>query len=444
MSKWLLRTGFVLLLGLMGFAAEYFFYSKRHDDVPSVSKDPNKTILLVGGSIIHNLKFGMNENLKLKNINEWTINQYVSPRLKTDQAVRLLPSLLKLYQPRYVFLLAGMDELAKLSDRTDQHLEVRLRLYELAKNNPRAFTDSFLQLLQSDFQSGSCDQLIDLVYFILFHHAEFKYDKPIILDAITKMLSERDLETAGICPMNLIDLANALRIESQPILGVKISDLRKNPDERHTYRKIFMRNLRLLLSEGATELERLGARQYIKSGKHFSVFERAWLVLIMYQVKKHNKPILDFLKISFFTQPFHFMFKDLRSTDPNEIIDEDSEFLNSIAATAWKLTPQEVIEDTAPPTYERNLRSLNEICVSQGVSLILLQYPGTHKKYISKAGLSLGLKVLDGEKYFKGSASAEQHPLYFVDSVDGTGHMTKLGAQLYGKGIVEQLPEIFQ
>ena len=423
------KIGFVVLLFLTGLAAEFYFYSR----VETNTSGAKKNVLIVGGSVTRGVKGELQSLLNEKYPETFEISEFITVGNNMGDILEAYPKLLTTHKPQVVFLLSGLDpyNFSNISTHSREYKE----LVEFSKLPDDALTKEILKRLKSRFENEDCYGLLKLkLSSEILHRWSYKINEPMIISEVEALAQTPLFMKNESCSLNILSYANYLSAKKGTGLGIeklgKIQPYQGNPAEL----AIFINNINTLLKEGPEELRTMGLQNYLKSGTHLRVLDRAWLAL---QVKRNvplNLAHQNYISFS----PYYLLIRGLSMVrqEPPKGTDA-AEILRIVDETISR--PTDIQNETQiPADFRKSIVEIKKLTEKAHAKLFFLQPPNCTKNFITWMGRELSVPVVDGKSPFRDILKRPNYFTYFLDRVDGTGHMTPLGARIYAKGIFDQ------
>ena len=422
------RVAFVVLLVLFGVAAEYFFYS----GVQKKAVTGKKSILIVGGSIARGVRSELQSLLDEKFPDAYTVNEFISVGNHMGDILEAYPALLETKRPETVFLLTGLDvfDFSHITKGSEYK-----ELVTISRKPGEALTSEILHRLKTRFQHKDCASLLQLgIVSTMLDKQNHRIDSKMIVDEIETLAQTSLFMEEKSCALNILSFGNFMRAKHGAVLGMEgMGSLRPyqgNPEQLD----LFIKNLHQLMKEGPMELKTMGHEKYLKSGSHFGILDRAWLAL---QVKR-KVPLKLANQNHFSFHPYFNIVKNFSMVKDEPAQGSDHwEVLRLVDAT--QTLPSDVTEENlVPEDFRDRVKRIKSLTDKTHAEMILLQPPNCTKNFIKWIGRDLRVKVIDGRMPFENVITRTNYFTYFVDKVEGSGHMTPLGARVYAKGIMDQ------
>ncbi|MES2528009.1 MAG: hypothetical protein V4598_13025 [Bdellovibrionota bacterium] len=415
------KTGFVLLILGLGFSLEYLFYRKDETSFISPKNTGSRRILLVGGSIIDTITPGLKSALAAKNRSDVEFFHLSHPLMSSGLASKLITDHLATLKPDMVLLLVGMHEKNKPRIMAKEHRETFLR--HVLNKDSVSLNKYILTFLKQILSREDQDQ--QLGEFHIFLHAKDIVDmlnpavlEPELVKMIDTELKRRPRKETRI--LNLFMIAENLLIDRTLMRSKRQEFFLKNFDD-------------FLANRNSSEKRELFIDTDFQWRKQIS--EIAGKQDLREFIIQRPNAILGFgRRLYLFAQIDHL---------GREMVDPRT--LQIIAAMKRRQTDFGMHGDSHPGMnreFIENIRNIKETLAENNIPLILLQYPDAEWEGIKQAGEKLNIPVVSNREAFNGKVTNENYFKFFIDKTGDTGHLTEYGSEIYGKNLIEKVPEL--
>lgn len=435
---------FMLLFG--GFCLEkYFHHRAAHLKEIDLNKNKKQRILLLGGSIVSNVQDGLEYVLKEKGINEdFELLTMAYPILRSKDAKNLILKNVENIKPDFVFLLLGMDEALPsnsgfvLDSMALEHINLAI------KKDKKKLSELFAATLEKIIWRTESNKNQDMYHFFFLGNRMVTehIDLEIVFPKVRKLI---EIEASKQKPdlykvMRTIFLLNFIRDHSEAIFTKEDAGTKTSSWEKRS----FLIDFEGFIIHGLKEINQFGCPIYVSKKSLYHEIDRRWLCLLTIRAGTDEQKVFDFIfQNPFVIMPYSILVLRDRGLSKVKYQMQLTKTLTGLKNTKLKRFNSEEFQGTGKEIIV-NLKEIKTLLDNKNVGVILLHYPKTERMLITQIGKDLGIKTVEGKSAFENVVNQENYYQYFLDILEDTGHMTYLGSILYGRSLVQQLPEIFE
>ncbi len=423
MNKELLKkTGFVVLLLVLGFSLEYLFYSKSKK-IPSEAKATGtKRILLVGGSILDSITPGLKSVIQNNKLKDFEIINLTVPLMSSENALRILSEQISQLEPDMVFLLLGMHE---RKPGNVLSLERRKKLLHFVRDNDSAGLNNYIIALINEIlnEKNAIPELANLHMFLHMKDIINLRNPETLAPEIVKILAKE----MNAIPLNETRL-NLLFTLSENLL---IDRSRLRTDEFSNFLSYFDEFL---------------DNKKDHTGKDFFIAtDYLWRKKLSEMAGQED--LRDtLLRSPGLLQAFGrriYLFNQWKRVGKSEIDGRVVQMIDGIKNRHLEVGLYGEFPEEKMGQFVKNLSLIKALLDDKKIPVSLLQYPNTSLQFLKEAGRESNIRVLENKEAFGNVITTENYFKYFIDRTGETGHLTDLGSEIYARSLESQLPEIF-
>lgn len=425
MNKQLLKKiSFVALILITGFSFEYLFY-RTMKEIPSQKTNSVgiKKVLVVGGSIIDTITPGLRSVFQSKRLKGFEFFSLSHPLMSSELARQMISDHLNTLKPDLVLLLIGMHEksIKKLLslERREKFLSYVLRKDSEGLN--RYIITVLNEILQ---QPNAAYELGQLHLFLHSKEVIDLLNPEVLAPALVKMI---DIEVQTFSKkeeriLNLFMISENILVDRSNTKNIRIDQFLKNFDSFLRYKGKFEGKELFIAtdSQWRNKLSKMAGKEDLHN-----FLLRSPDMLLGFGIRLYLLTQTDMMERGGVDPRMVQIIKNLKKRHTvfglhgNRLSGKNHQLMD-------------------------NISSIKTLLAENSIPLILLQYPNTDWEGIKQVGKELGITVVKNQQAFRNLVTKENYFKFFIDRTGDTGHLTEYGSEIYGRTLVEQLPEYFK